>query len=67
MSMLVLENQIKSIICNMTPGTEFLLRDITNNPPSLLGRLLYKDVQNGIIPNVLLIGKVSGVNKYRKI
>ena len=51
----------------MTPGTEFLLRDITNNPPSLLGRLLYKDVQNGIIPNVLLIGKVSGVNKYRKI
>lgn len=64
--MKALENQMKSIISSMEPGTEFWLRDIINNPPALLGKRLYEWVQSGIIPNVEHIGNVDGLERYRK-
>lgn len=67
MSHKALENQMISIIKNLDAGTEFCLRDIINNPPALLGRVLYEGVANNTIPNVTHIGKENGVDKYKKI
>lgn len=67
MSLKVLENQMISVINSLTPREEFLLKDIITNPPALLGRHLYEKVQRKEISNVEYIGKVAGVDKYRKI
>ena len=67
MSQTTLENQMRSIICSLKPGTEFLLRDIIDNPPALLGRRLYEAVENGSITGVVFIGKFEGYAKYRKL
>lgn len=66
MSHTVLENQMKSIISSLKSGTEFMLRDILDNPPALLGRRLYEDVASGDIPNVEYVGKEDGIDKYIK-
>lgn len=63
----VLENQMKSIIQSLKPGTEFMLRDIIANPPARLGRKLFEGVQSGEIENVVCIEKGKGSDKYRKI
>lgn len=63
----VLENQMKSIVSNLPAGEEFMLRDIINAPPALLGRRLYEGVQRGEIPNVVYNKKVNGVESYTKI
>lgn len=66
MSHTVLENQMKSIISTLESGTTFMLRDILDNPPALLGRRLYEGVESGEIPNVEFIGKEDGIDKYVK-
>lgn len=66
MSHTVLENQMKSIISTLESGTTFMLRDILDNPPTLLGKTLYNGVKSGEIPNVEFIGKEAGVDKYIK-
>ena len=66
MSYTVLENQMKSIISTMKSGTVFMIRDILDNPPALLGRRLYEGVASGEIPNVEFIGKEDGVDKCIK-
>lgn len=67
MSYTVLENQMKSVINGLPVGTNFMLRDIINDPPALLGRRLYEGVQSGEIPNVVYNKKVNGVESYTKI
>lgn len=67
MSYTVLENQMKSTISSLPAGTNFMLRDIINDPPALLGRRLYEGVQNGEIPNVVYNKKIDGVESYTKI
>lgn len=67
MSYTVLENQMKNIINGLSAGTNFMLRDIINDPPALLGRRLYEGVQSGEIPNVIYDKKVDGVESYTKI
>ncbi|MBP3602784.1 MAG: hypothetical protein J6J79_01390 [Lachnospiraceae bacterium] len=67
MSYTVLENQMKSTISNLPAGTNFMLRDIINDPPALLGRRLYEGVQSGEIPNVVYNKKVDGVESYTKM
>lgn len=67
MGMKALENQMKCIILSLAPRTEFVLRDIINDPPALLGRKLYEGVADGTIPNVEYIGKEEGIDKYKKI
>lgn len=62
-----LENQMKSVIYSMKPGTEFMLRDIIAFPPAVLGRILYRAVQSGEIENVICIEKGKGQDKYRKL
>lgn len=62
-----LEMHMKQLIDKLAPGTEFMLRELIPNPPSLLGRYLYEGVQNGTIPGVCFIGKVAGVDKYKKV
>lgn len=66
MSYTALENQMRSIISNLSAGTEFFLRDIIVNPPAQLGRTLFEEVQSGTIPNVVCFEKVDGVEHYRK-
>lgn len=66
MSYTALENQMRSIISNLSAGTEFFLRDIIMNPPAQLGRTLFEEVQSGKIPNVECFEKVDGVEHYRK-
>lgn len=67
MGFIVLENQMKSIINSLPAGTNFMLRDIINDPPARLGRCLYEGVQSGEIPNVVYNKKVDGVESYTKI
>lgn len=67
MSHKVLENQMKSVIHSMKPGTEFMLRDIINDPPARLGRTLYEGVESGEIENVVCIEQGKGGDKYRKL
>ena len=67
MSYIVLENQMKSVINGLPKGTNFMLRDIINDPPALLGRRLYEGVQNGEIRNVVYNKKVDGVESYTKL
>ncbi len=67
MGLVVLENQMKSIINSLPAGTTFMLRDIINDPPALLGRRLYEGVQSGEIPNVVYNKKIDGVESYTKI
>lgn len=67
MSYTTLENQMKSIISNLTSGEKFFLRDIISNPPALLGRKLYEGVQSGSIPNVKFIAKINGADQYEKL
>ena len=62
-----LENQMKSIISNLPARKKFMLRDIINDPPALLGRRLYEGVKSGEIPNVEFNEKVDGVETYTKI
>lgn len=48
-------------------GTEFFLRDLIDTPPTLLGRWLFDNVENGIIKNVIHIEKRDAdAEKYRK-
>lgn len=67
MSFNELECQMKNIISNLKPETEFLLRDIIANPPALLGRKLNEGVKDGTIPDVEFIGIIDGYDKYRKL
>ena len=67
MSYQSLENQMKSIIHNLKPGTEFMLRDIIPNPQAGLGRKLFEGVQSGEIEDVVCIEQGNGADKYRKI
>ncbi len=52
---------------NLPQGQEFFLRDLINTPPTLLGRWLYDNVKDGIIPNVEYLGKGSDAAQYKKI
>lgn len=63
----VLVNQMRSVINNLQPGTEFMLRDIIAFPPAVLGRILYRAVESGDIENVICIEKGKGQDKYRKL
>lgn len=63
----VLRNQMQSVICNLPAGTEFAIKDIISNPPARLGRTLFEEVQNGTIKNVQCLGKVDGVEQYKKL
>lgn len=67
MSFQALENQMKGIISTLKPGTEFMLRDIINDPPAGLGKKLFEGVQNGEIENVICIEQGKGADKYRKL
>lgn len=67
MSHIELEEQMKKIISNLKPGTEFLLKDIINDPPMLLGRRLYESVKSGKIADVDCIGTEDGRDKYIKL
>lgn len=63
----VLENQMKSVIHSMKPGTEFTLSDIVSYPPAGLGKILFRDVQSGEIENVVCIESGKGRDKYKKL
>lgn len=63
----VLEHQMRSFISNMKQGEKFFLRDIISNPPAQLGVTLYKEVQNGTIPNVRYLGKIKDIDQYEKL
>ena len=67
MSYTVLENQMKSIISSLPTGINFMLRDMINAPPALLGRHLYEGVKSGNISNVVYNGKIDGVETYTKV
>lgn len=68
MSQKVLENQMKSIISSLEPGTEFVLRKIINDPPALLGRRLREGVDSGKIAGVIHMGHDENeADKYRKV
>ena len=67
MSYTVLKNQMKSTISSLPVGTNFMLRDIINDPPALLGRRLYEGVKSGDIPNVVYNTKIDGVETYTKV
>lgn len=67
MSQKELEMHMRQIIDKLSSGTEFFVRDIIADPPALLGRHLFKDIQNGTITNVCFIGKVDGIDRYRKL
>lgn len=48
-------------------GTEFFLRDLIDTPPTLLGRWLFDNVENGTIKNVVHIDKKDAdAERYRK-
>ena len=57
---------MRSIISSLKPETEFILRDIIDNPPALIGRRLKGAVESGSITGVVFIGKFEGYNKLRK-
>lgn len=63
----VLENQMRASIDSMSPGYEFEMNDVIANPPAQLGRTLFEAVQSGRIPNVQCLGKVNGIERYRKL
>lgn len=46
----------------------FMLRDLLDTPPALLGRWLRQNVDNGSIPHVEFVDKAPGTgeNRYRK-
>lgn len=68
MSHKVLENQMKSIINSLESGTEFVLKDIISDPPTLLGRRLREGVDSGEIAGVMFMGcDENKADKYRKI
>lgn len=62
-----LEIHMKQLINKLAPGTEFMLRDLIPNPPSLLGKHLNEGVRNGTIKDVRFVGKVENVDKYIKL
>lgn len=62
-----LESQMKSIIENLKPGTEFALSDIIMYPPAGLGRKLFEAVQCGEIKDVICIEQGKGKDRYRKL
>lgn len=67
MSQETLENQMKAIIDSLPTGKEFQLSDIISDPPALLGRRLFEDVQSGKIENVKCITGVDDtVQRYKK-
>lgn len=52
----------------LAPGTSFVIRDLIDVPPALIGRWLYQNVDKGEVQNVVHDGKDSvGTEKYRKI
>ncbi len=58
---------VKSIE-NLPVGTIFFLRNLIDNPPSLLGKWLYDHVESGDIKNVKHLGNDgSDAEKYEKI
>lgn len=55
-------------IDSLPAGKTFLLRDLIDTPPALLGRWLYDNVANGTIQNVKHLGNNgSDAEKYEKI
>ena len=53
---------------SLAPNTEFLLRDIIEVPPALLGRWLYEGVRDGKIKNVRHLGNNgSDAERYLKL
>ena len=65
---IVLTNQMRSIINNLPPGTEFYLNEIISNPPAQIGRKFYEDVHNNKIKDVICITQSNdSIQKYRKI
>ncbi len=49
-------------------GTNFLLRDLIDTPPTLLGRWLFDNVKNGSINNVKHLGNNgSDAERYERI
>lgn len=58
---------MESKIQKLPSGREFYLRDIIGNPPALLGRWLFENVENGKIPDVIHIESAIKPERYRKI
>lgn len=55
-------------IVGLEAGEKFILRDLIDTPPALLGRWLYDNVANGTIPDVVHLGKDPfGAEQYKKI
>lgn len=55
-------------IDSLKPGTSFIIRDLIDAPPALIGRWLYQNVDNGTVKNVIHDGKDSvGTERYKKI
>jgi predicted ester cyclase len=54
-------------IDKLPDGKEFCIRDLIPNPPALLGRWIFKGVDNGDIHNVVSLGnKEMGAERYKK-
>ena len=52
----------------LEPGTTFIIRDLIDTPPALIGRWLYQNVDSGEVKNVIHDGKDSvGTERYKKI
>ncbi len=52
----------------LEPGITFIIRDLIDTPPVLIGRWLYQNVDSGEVKNVIHDGKESvGTEKYKKI
>lgn len=55
-------------IDKLESGKSFIIRDLINTPPALIGRWLYQNVDNGTVKNVIHDGKDSvGTEKYKKV
>ncbi len=63
-----LYKEMVSKIEKLPTGKVFFLRDLISTPPTLLGRWLYDNVENGVIPNVEYLGAIgSDSAQYKKI
>ena len=63
-----LYKQLIERIEKLEPGMTFIIRDLIDTPPALIGRWLYQNVDSGEVKNVIHDGKDSvGTERYKKI
>ena len=59
-----LYKQLIERIDKLEPGTTFIIRDLIDTPPALIGRWLYQNVDSGEVKNVIHDCSVFNLNYY---